>query len=135
MNERAREYETVLLRVPHIDHAEVRETPDGMEVRVTSRSSRSPQQLLQEIVSLLRGYGWHDLRPDQVAIVQIQDGRFDESDTARLKIAGYAVAFVTHGYRAECRLVRGGRVVEAKAVSTTAMGAMAEATVQAVNQA
>ncbi|AEJ39019.1 hypothetical protein TPY_0824 [Sulfobacillus acidophilus TPY] len=136
MEDRYREFEAVLRRVPHIDHAEIISQDNGdVEVRVVSHSESAPRQVLREIVALLRSYGWTELNPEQIVMVKTQSPELSRPSMGRLKIGGYAVGFHQSGYRAESRLYYGERQYHGEAVSATVVLAMAGATLNAVNQA
>lgn len=136
MDESLTEYQRALSRVPHVRRVDIQVDPEGNpRVHVVSDSEQSPRHLVRELVSLLRSYGWSDVQADHVMVVKVQQEYDKAPGLGRLRITGYAVGYGIQGYEAECRLGQGVRVFSGHSTSPNAQVAMAEATLDAVNQA
>ncbi|NMP20992.1 hypothetical protein [Sulfobacillus harzensis] len=130
------QYREILERVPHIQREEIVEDgAGGLRVQVLSHSSQSPRHVVREIVSLLRTAGWHDIKTDDIVMVQIQQDTEQPKALGRLRIAGFAVTFGEAGYEATCRLVHGEHEFHGRGVAPDSVQAVAMATLQAVNVA
>ncbi|PSR20924.1 MAG: hypothetical protein C7B45_12890 [Sulfobacillus acidophilus] len=128
-------YREILERVPHVRRAEIVEDGlGGFRVQVVSQSLQSPRHVVREIVSLLRMSGWHDIAPENVVVVQIQQEDEPRTNWGRLQIAGFAVTYGDSGYEANCRLSHGQKLYEGLAVAPSSLEAVARATVAAVNE-
>ncbi len=129
-------YRDILQRVPHVKSAEI--TDDGQggyRVHVVSQSVQSPRHVVRELVSLLRMSGWHDIKMDNVMVVQIQQDDEPRANWGRLQIVGYSVNYGPSGYEANCRFAHGAETFVGMAVAPTSLLAVARAAVAAVNHA
>lgn len=129
-------YREILQRVPHVKRAEI--TDDGQggyRVHVVSQSMQSPRHVVRELVSLLRMSGWHDIKMDNVMVVQIQQDDESRANWGRLRIVGYSVNYGPSGFEADCRFAHGEETFVGMAVAPTSLLAVARAAVAAVNQA
>ncbi len=129
-------YQEVLQRVPHIRRVDITEDEMGnYRVHVLSQSPQSPRHVVREIISLLRTSGWHDIKPENVMVVQVQQPDEPAQAKGRLKISGFSVTYGPSGYEADCRLSRLDQVYEGAAVAPTSFIAVARAALVAVNRA
>lgn len=129
-------YREILQRVPHVKRAEIAEDGlGGYRVQVVSQSLQSPRQVVREIVSLLRTAGWHDIGPENVMVVQIQEDDEPRAARGRLQVAGFSVTYGQSRYEADCRFAYGGETFVGLAVAPSSVMAVARAAVQAVNRA
>lgn len=129
-------YREILQRVPHVKRAEIADDGlGGYRVQVVSLSPQSPRHVVREIVSLLRTSGWHDVNPDNIMVVQIQQDDEPRANWGRLQISGFAVTFGSSGYEAECRFSHANETYVGLAVAPTSVMAVARAAVAAVNHA
>jgi hypothetical protein len=129
-------YREILQRVPHVKRAEIADDGlGGYRVQVVSQSLQSPRHVVREIVSLLRTAGWHDVKSENVMVVQIQQDDEPRSNWGRLQIAGFSVSYGPMGYEADCRFTYGSEAFVGLAAAPTSVLAVARAAVEAVNQA
>lgn len=130
------EYREILQRVPHIRRAEIVDDGDeGIRVHVVSNSQESPRHVVREIVSLLRTAGWHEIGPGNVVMVQMQAEDEPRNTIGRLQIAGFSVGYGSRGYEADCRLIYGSYAYRGFGTAGTAVMAIAQAALAAVNEA
>lgn len=129
-------YREVLERVPHVKRADISDDgAGGYRVQVVSQSGQSPRHVVRELVSLLRMAGWHDLKSENVMVVQIQQDDEPRANWGRLQISGFSVTYGPSGYEAECRFSHGSDAYVGVAVAPTSLLGVARASVAAVNQA
>ncbi len=134
MAEHLQIYEEVILRIPYVKSVSVLREADETRIQVLSDGTRPPRQIIREVVSLVRSYGFHDISQNAVTVLEVQSE--DElPEGSRLQIAGLSVAHSTIGIEAVCRLSRGGRTFEGHGAGSTIPVAIAVATIDAVNQA
>ncbi|WP_053960555.1 hypothetical protein [Sulfobacillus thermosulfidooxidans] len=136
MAEQFQTYEQVILRIPYIKSASVYQDTDQVtRIQILSDGSKPPRQIIREVVSLLRSYGFDNVSQDAVTVVQIQSEDELQHGGSRLQIAGFSIGHNTLGIEAHCRLSRGDRIFEGRGQGATIPMAIAIATVEAVNQA
>ena len=129
-------YQEVLQRVPHIRHVDITEDEmGGYRVQVFSQSPSSPRHLVREIISLLRTSGWHDIKAENVMVVQVQSVDEPAQTRGRLKISGFSVTYGSSGYEADCRFAYNDHIYCGLSVAPTSFMAVAGAAVAAVNNA
>ncbi len=109
--------------------------PARTRVHVVVRSASTPRQVVRQIVSLLRNFGWKEIEPSMVTVVQIQESEGEGAGHYRLRIIGYSLVRSALGLEGVCRLGWGGLQCEGKVQGSAPLAVMAEATVAAVNQA
>lgn len=100
-----------------------------------SDAGNSPRQLIRQLVSLLRNFGWKELRAEMVTVVQLGGSEGGLAAGSRLRIAGYAVARDGALVECTCRLSRLGTHYEGRGIGPTVVEALAQATIAAVNEA
>lgn len=130
------EYQRVILRLPGVISARVFDDAAGApRVHVVSDASNTPRQLIRQLVSLLRNFGWKELRAEMVTVVQLGVPDGELAGGSRLRIAGYSVARDGALVEGTCRLSRLGTHYEGKGVGPSVVEALAQATIAAVNEA
>lgn len=130
-----RECETIILQLPHIRTATVQQDAEGqIKVRVLTDSGEAPRHTVREILSVLRNYGWSEIRADAVTVVQVQSDGEDGPGPGRPKIAGFALGYGPAGVQATCRLTWQARAYEGRGIGATRPIAVAQATLAAVNE-
>lgn len=131
-----RDLETLILRIPDVQGAQV--LTDGEEnpkIHVLATSERAPRHIVREITALARSFGYADVDPEWVTVVQVHEEDDASFSSTRLTIVGFAVGHVAGGISATCRLSRRGVVYDATALGPSISAAMSMATVGCVNQA
>ncbi len=129
-------YEEIVSRMPGVVTAHVYDQgPERTRVHVVARSTATPRQLVRQIVSLLRNFGWKEIEPAMVTVVQMQESEDAGAGRYRLRIVGYALVRSALGLEGRCRLGWGGLQFEGKVHGPAPLTVMAEATIAAVNQA